>query len=190
MNTFEDLTNRINATREMIDICRTNHQSLGLPEYISDLEISSLQQRLMDLERQVKHETDVQSEEIEVRLETGNLPAGQIHLRTLTTVLGGLQSLTDSVANTLLNQPSNRGPIPQEIMEQNSWILKTVKAGSFELCEADGNKIVGRIIKEKVSKVVGYVDKKCSANLLKVITQSSAGNEKVSWTLNDIQDME
>ncbi|MGN7384077.1 hypothetical protein [Paenibacillus sp. SAFN-117] len=315
MNAFDELTNRIKETEEIIELCKANHKAIGLPDYISELEISSLEQRLMDLRQQVNEEFQVQSEELEVKLETGDLPSGQISVRTLAGILGGLQALTDSVANTLFNQPSNRGPIPQEILERNSWILKTVRAGSFiavidmkhenqlsldevpqrqvlselyslfnasdeeemllevlsslgtrtlkyymdwtkgirdlnvpveinwvtkqannegikvsfdphragqiytvlnerltsneeeiylegrltginvrtssfELCTSDGNKTVGRITKDKVSKVAGYVDKRCRAELLKVTTRSSAGKEKVSWTLNDIDDVE
>jgi hypothetical protein len=131
MNAFDELTNRIRKTEEIIEVCIANHKAIGLPDYISELEISSLRQRLSDLKRQFNEEAAPQPEELEVRLETRSLPSGQIPVRTLTTVLGGLQALTDSVANTLFNQPSNRGPIPQEIIERNSWILKAVKAGSF-----------------------------------------------------------
>lgn len=312
MNAFDELTNRIKETEEIIEICRSNHKAIGLPDFISDLEISSLEQRLTDLKSQINEEVRTHSEELEVRLETRDLPSGQIPVRTLTTVLGGLQALTDSVANTLFNQSSNRGPIPQDIIERNSWVLKAVKAGSFiavidlkhenqmsidevpqhqiiselyslfnasddeeplldaisslgtrtlkyytdwtksirdlnvpveinwtsnqaqhdeakvsfdpvkadkiftilnerltsreeeiilngrltginvrtnsfELCTVDGNKIVGRIVKDKVSKSAGYLDKRCRAELLKIITQSSTGQEKVSWTLNDIE---
>ncbi|MGI2295672.1 hypothetical protein [Paenibacillus sp. GXUN7292] len=315
MNAFDELTNRIKETEEIIEVCKANHKAIGLPDYISNLEIASLQQRLTDLKNKFNEEVRSHSEELEVRLETRDLPSGQIPVRTLTTILGGLQALTDSVANTLFNQPSNRGPIPQDIIERNSWVLKTVKAGSFiavidlkhenqmsmdevpqhqiiselyslfnasddeeplldaisslgtrtlkyytdwtksirdlnvpveinwtttqvqndetkisfdpdkadkiftilnerltsreeeiilqgrltginvrtksfELCAVDGNKIVGRIVKDKVSKSAGYLDKRCRAELLKIITRSSAGQEKVSWTLNDVEDEE
>ncbi len=70
-------------------------------------------------------------EELEITLQPKELPSGQIPVRTLTLVLGGLQDITDSVANTFFNQASNRGPIPQEIKDSNSWVLKNVKAGSF-----------------------------------------------------------
>ncbi|WP_213486904.1 hypothetical protein [Thermobacillus xylanilyticus] len=314
MNAFDERINQIKETEKIIADCREMHKAIGLPDFLSKLEISSLEQRLIDLQQ---HNIDEEtlSEELEVKVMTTGLPSGQIPVRTLTTVLGGLQSLTDSVANTLFNQPSNRGKIPQEIIERNSWILKAVKAGSFiavinlnhesqisideppqrqviselynlfnasddeeplldaisslgtrtlkhytdwiknirdlnvpveinwisanaqhegvkvsfdpdragkiftilnerltsreeevslqgrltginvrtnsfELCTADGNKIVGRIVKDKVSKSIEYLDKRCYAELIKVITQSSAGQEKISWILNDVQDAE
>jgi hypothetical protein len=56
MNAFDELTNRINQTKEIIELCRSNHRAIGLPDYISELEINSLQQRLADLERQHKEE--------------------------------------------------------------------------------------------------------------------------------------
>ncbi|WP_138495928.1 hypothetical protein [Paenibacillus pinistramenti] len=316
MNAFDELTNKIKATEQIIDACKANHQALGLPKFISELEIGSLQQRLDELKRQAIEESEIQAEELEVKMQTKSLPSGHIPIRTLTTVLGGLQALTDCVANTLFNQPSNRGPIPQEIVERNSWILKAVKAGSFiavidlkhenqltidespqhqiiselyslfnasdeeeslleaisalgtrtlkyytdwtksirdldvpveinwlttranynqetrisfdpskagkiftilnerltsreeetvlegrltginvrtnsfELCTSDGIKIVGRIVKDRVTKSAGYLDKICRAELIKVTTQSSAGKEKVSWILNDVAERE
>lgn len=313
MNAFNELTDRIKKTEDIIEICRTNHKAIGLPDYISNLEFNSLKQRLEDLQRQVNEEVNTQYEELEVKLVTKDLPSGQVLVRTLTTVLGGLQSLTDSVANTLFNQASNRGPIPQEIIERNSWVLKTVNAGSFiavvdlkhedqlviddlpqrqivselynlfnasyeeerllevistlgtrtlkyytdwtkgirdsnipveinwvtsktkdkyckvsfdpekagkiftilndrlktreeelaivgrltginvrtysfELVTTDGQKIAGRITKDKVSKSAGYLDRECRVELLKLITQSSAGNEKASWILTNVSD--
>lgn len=133
MDTFEQLTNQINETKEMIQVCKENHEAIGLSDFVSDLEISSLQQRLFDLEREQQNDEIEHSlsEQLEVIIYPQELPPGQISVRTLTTILGGLQSLTDSVANTLYNQPSNRGPIPQEILDSNSWILQTVRAGSF-----------------------------------------------------------
>jgi hypothetical protein len=313
MSSMDNLVEQIQKTNEIIELCKANHEAVGLPNFISDLEISSLQQRVADLERQKIDEEQQGHEELEVVLYPQDLPSGQVLVRTLTIVLGGVQSLTDSVANTLFNQPSNRGPIPQEILERNSWILKAVKAGSFvavlnlghdgqmsfdetpqhqilselfnlfnasdqeenlldalsslgprtlrnytewtknirdldtrvelswnllpggngkvtfdperaeriytvlsekfssteeevsffgrltgvnvrtssfELFSNDGSKIAGRITKEKVSKAATLLDKRCIAQLLKVITVSSAGVEKISWTLKDITQRE
>lgn len=133
MNSLEQLANQINETKEIMQVCKENHEAIGLPDFVSELEISSLQQRLVDLERK-QQDDEVersQSKQLEVIMYPKELPPGHIQVRTLTTILGGLQSLTDSVANTLYNQPSDRGPIPQEILDSNSWILKTVRAGSF-----------------------------------------------------------
>ncbi|WP_018751253.1 hypothetical protein [Paenibacillus sanguinis] len=52
MNAFDELTNQIKATEEIIEACKASHQALGLPEFISELEIRSLQQRLDELKRQ------------------------------------------------------------------------------------------------------------------------------------------
>ena len=251
-------------------------------------------------------------EKLEVKIESHEVPSGQVSVRTLTGILGGLQELTDSIANTILNQPSSRGPIPQEILDNNTWILRTVKAGAFiavidlkhenqlsfevvpqyqiiselynllrasdeeeslleiisglgsralknyaewtksirdldaplelnwisgskeidrialhpdkaneiftilseklsaieeevtlqgrltgvnvrtstfELYINDGEKLTGRIIKDIVPSAVGFLDKKCEVNLLKVNTESTGGNKKVSWTLNNINEL-
>lgn len=42
MNAFDELTNQIKATEEIIEVCKGNHEALGLPDYISELEIGSL----------------------------------------------------------------------------------------------------------------------------------------------------
>ncbi|NMM54986.1 hypothetical protein [Paenibacillus aquistagni] len=132
MNTFDNLRKRINETDDVIRKIEQNYSVLKLPDFVSNLEISSLNMRKIDLERDLERESKAQqSEQLEVKLYPKNLPSGAVPVRTLVEVLGGLQDLTDSVANTLLNQPSNRGPIPQEILEGNSWVLTNVKAGSF-----------------------------------------------------------
>lgn len=132
MNTFYNLRKHIEETKDIIEKTEQNHKALNLPDFISNLEISSLNMRIFDLERDLEKEhEEQQNEQLEVKLYPKNLASGEIPVRTLVDVLGGLQDLTDSVANTLFNQPSNRGPIPQEILEGNSWILTNVKAGSF-----------------------------------------------------------
>lgn len=52
MNPYNDLNNRIAETKEFLEICKANHKSLNLPSYISNLELSSLERRLADLENQ------------------------------------------------------------------------------------------------------------------------------------------
>ncbi|WP_278739823.1 hypothetical protein [Paenibacillus macerans] len=75
----------------------------------------------------------------------------------------------------------------EEVVLEGRLTGINVRTNSFELCTPDGNKIVGRIVKDKVLKSAGYLDKRCLAELLKIVTQSSAGKEKVSWILNDVQ---
>jgi hypothetical protein len=130
---MEELLFKIRETEAAIDSSKRRYELLQLPPYVGELEISSLQQRLQDLRRQMSEIEDVvNKEEIVVTLHPPGLPSGHIPVRTLSLVLGGLQSLTDSIANTIYNQPSRSGPIPQEILEKNSLILKEVKAGSFQ----------------------------------------------------------
>ena len=153
MNSLEQLANQINETKEIIQVCKRNHEAIGLPDFVSELEISSLQQRLVDLERKQKNDKieRSRSEQLEVIMYPEELPPGHIQVRTLTIILGGLQSLTDSVANTLYNQPSDRGPIPQEILDSNSWILKTVRAGSFVQFDTEKLQKIFYILNEKLT---------------------------------------
>lgn len=75
----------------------------------------------------------------------------------------------------------------EEEVSFEGWLTGVnVRTSAFELCSSEGDKVTGRIVKDSISKVVSHLDKKCVAQLVKVVTVSSAGIEKVSWTLNDI----
>ncbi|MGN7169285.1 hypothetical protein ACTHSJ_25810 [Paenibacillus cellulositrophicus] len=128
MNAFDEL---IHKTNEIIEMSKENYEAAGIPDYLIEMEQSSLRLRMEDLKKQKEQEDLFRHEELEVAMYPQDLPSGQVSIRTLTTVLGGLQTITDSVANTLLNQASSRGPIPQNILERNSWVLRATKAGSF-----------------------------------------------------------
>lgn len=133
-SSLDGIRGKIAETEGMIKSRKEQLTRLRLPPYAQNLELSSLQQRLEDLTRELKNaENLLDKEELVVTLHPPGLPSGQIPVRTLSLILGGLQSLSDSIANTLYNQPSVLGRIPQEILEQNSLILKEVKAGSFQV---------------------------------------------------------
>lgn len=78
----------------------------------------------------------------------------------------------------------------EEIFFEGRLTGVNVRTSSFELCFSEGIKITGRIIKDLVPKAVSTLDKRCKADLVKVITESSAGKEKVTWVLNDVNFVE
>ncbi|GIO36558.1 hypothetical protein J41TS12_14190 [Paenibacillus antibioticophila] len=47
MNAFDELTNQIKATEEIIEACKASHQALGLPEFISELEMIRSREKLI-----------------------------------------------------------------------------------------------------------------------------------------------
>ncbi|MFP4976369.1 hypothetical protein ACE6ED_13280 [Paenibacillus sp. CN-4] len=142
MNIFDSLDKQIASSSDYIAEIQRMNQALGIPDFLTKLEINSVEMRITDLER-VREEECINNEfeELEVTLYPEDLPSGEVSVRSLVAVLGGVQSLTDNVANTLFNQRSNRGPIPQEIIDRNTWVLKAVKAGSFiAVIELENNK--------------------------------------------------
>ncbi|GED69422.1 hypothetical protein BRE01_31240 [Brevibacillus reuszeri] len=107
--------------------------SAHLPDYLVQFQVGSLQDRLADLRSQLDEAEAVEDrEEIELTFHPPGLPSGQIPVRTLTIVLGGLQTIVDSISNTLYNQPSEQGRIPADLLERNSLIFKEARAGSFK----------------------------------------------------------
>lgn len=126
------MNEKIEATHNIIDTVKKQLTELDVPDYIQSLQMSSLNKRLEDLAKEEEELTSVLTKEsLALSLHPPNLPTGQVPVRTLTVILGGLQDLSDSIANTLFNQPSEKGKIPQEILEQNELILRETRAGSF-----------------------------------------------------------
>ncbi|MGK5512073.1 hypothetical protein [Brevibacillus formosus] len=133
-NTLDRLTKNIQETEQVIQNVKENFAQLGLPDFVAEMEIGSLNKRLQKLKKQYEIASEYSNKEaMQLKFHPPGLPSGQIPVRTLTLVLGGLQQVVDSIANSLYNQPSAHGPIPSEILERNSLILKETKAGSFEV---------------------------------------------------------
>ena len=68
----------------------------------------------------------------------------------------------------------------KEVLYEGWLTGVNVRTNTFELYSNEGDKITGRIIKDSISKAVSHLDKNCITQLLKGITVSSAGIEKVS----------
>lgn len=129
----ERINEKIKDTENVIKRTNDIMTSLGLPDYLSNLQKRSLEMRLSKLSEEKKEIQRVANdEEVMVTMHPPELPSGQITIRTLSKVLGGLQDLSDSIANTIFNQPSEKGKIPQEILKRNEFILTETKAGSFK----------------------------------------------------------
>ncbi|MFS0662393.1 hypothetical protein AB1L07_26515 [Niallia alba] len=133
MSPQERIKEKLNETSKVIEDVKIVMDDLFLPDYLQDLQLSSLQQRIEDLEKEEEEiNRNIKKEEIILTMHPNGLPSGEVSVRELTLVLGGFQNLADSIANTLYNQPSVKGKIPQEILENNTFILKATRAGSFK----------------------------------------------------------
>ena len=124
-------------TESIIDSTKKILEKLNLPDYAKDIQLTSLYKRM---EKLIKEEEEINrtsdNEELILTLHPKDLPSGKISVRSLTMILGGLQNLSDSIANTLFNQPSEKGKIPQEILDFNE-IIKFLFASPktiFENC--------------------------------------------------------
>lgn len=133
MSPQERSNEKIQQTETIIKDTTEILNKLELPDFAKEIQLTSLNKRLNNLKEEydeIQHTSD--SEELILTFYPKNLPSGQISVRSLTTILGGFQNLSDSIANTLYNQPSEKGKIPQEILEFNEMIFKEARAGSFK----------------------------------------------------------
>lgn len=122
-------------TQNQIDLVKKEYAKLNLPQYIIDLEVSSLTIKLEELKNNLKKlNASNNKESMIITFHPPGLKSGEIPVRTLSPILGDLQYLTDSIANAQHNNSnSNSGPIPNDILERNSLIIREVKAGSFKV---------------------------------------------------------
>lgn len=121
------------STEEVIAKIESELDAYDVPDYVKELQLSSLQKRLEEIkkeEEKIKRLSD--KEELVLTMKPKNLPAGQISVRDFILVIGGLQELSDSIANTIYNQPSEKGKIPANILDKTEMVLKETRAGSFQ----------------------------------------------------------
>lgn len=129
----ERINEKIQETASIMKEAKKQMDAYQLPDYLQELQMSSLETRMSDLQREKENiEANLNKEEVVLTMHPHGLPSGEVSVRELTLILGGLQDLTDSIANTLYNQPSEKGKIPSEILENNTFILKATRAGSFK----------------------------------------------------------
>jgi hypothetical protein len=127
------INEKISETKSIIGATNEMLGKLNLPDFAKEIQISSFQSRLDSLEMELlETERTIEIEELVLTMHPGGLPSGHISVRSLTMILGGFQNLSDSIANTLYNQPSEKGKIPQEILDFNELIFKEARAGSFK----------------------------------------------------------
>ena len=93
---------------------------------------SELDYRLSELKKQKEAMLAAFSKEtISIRIYGDKVETGKISSRVLLAVLGGFQSMLDSVANAMLNSPTSRGKIPGHIKDITEFEVVGTFAGSF-----------------------------------------------------------
>lgn len=133
MSPQERANEKIQETETIIKDTNEILNKLELPDFAKEIQLNSLNRRLNNLKEECAEiQRTSESEELILTLHPRDLPSGQISVRSLTTILGGFQNLSDSIANTLYNQPSEKGKIPQDILDFNEMIFKEARAGSFK----------------------------------------------------------
>lgn len=118
---------KIEQTKSEIESCSLIDDELLKKAFLSELEI-----RLDNLTQQKKEiEESSCKETIKLRIFGNRVEQGRISSRTLVTVLDGFIKFTDSIANAVINMPSEKGRIPQFVQETVDFQVVGTFAGSF-----------------------------------------------------------
>lgn len=95
---------------------------------------SELETRLEALlQKKEKMEAAISKETISLRIYGDTVKTGKVSSRILLSALGGFQSMLDSVANAMLNSPTDRGKIPGYIKDITGFEVVGTFSGSFGL---------------------------------------------------------
>lgn len=179
------LKNRILETKNQINLIEKSYKNLGLPQYLIDLEVSSLKVKLNELENKLlKLEKEEHKKGIVVTLHPPGFESGHIPVRTLSAILGNVQSLTDSIANAEYNHShSNCGPLPNDIIERNSLIIRDVKAGSFKVYLDFPN-----VQEDQITFVNNIPEESCVLDKMALLLKCSENDEHLLEIVSDLGD--
>ncbi len=99
---------------------------------IREMTLSESRRRLQQLyEKRKQLEDSLSREQISLRIYGDNVESGKVSTRILLATLEGFQKLTDSIANALLHTPTQKGKIPQSVLDLTNFQVTGVFAGSF-----------------------------------------------------------
>ncbi len=178
------LQNRILNTQQQIALIEESYRKLGLPKYLIDLEVSSLNLKLNELENELLElEKEEHKKGIIVTLHPPGFESGHIPVRSLSVILGNVQSLTDAIANAEYNNShSNHGPLPNDIIERNSLIIRDVKAGSFKVYLDFPN------LEEDQMTFIDKTQENCVLDTMSLLLNSSKNDEQLLEVISDLGD--
>lgn len=97
-----------------------------------DFLFDSLNYRLSELQAEKTKLTELESrEKLTIIISGEGVGEGTVSVRVLASVLNGIQSLADSIANALGNEPTQHGKIPQDIVNRSELKFTKCYPGSF-----------------------------------------------------------
>lgn len=126
---YKSIDKKIEQTEEQIIKVENSYDESSL-DYV--VLIDQLNDRLNVLKAQ--KETLKESylkETVKLTISGENIKRGKISSRILVAVLDGFQSIADSIANSLINEPTSSGKIPANILHQTDLELVNIFEGSF-----------------------------------------------------------
>lgn len=99
---------------------------------LREMILSETRRRLQQLyKKRTQLEDSLSREQISLRIYGDNVESGKVSTRILLATLDGFQNLTDSIANAILRTPTQKGKIPQSVLDLTNFQVTGVFAGSF-----------------------------------------------------------
>lgn len=126
---YKSIDRKIKETEEQILSIEQSFNEESL-DYI--ILTDQLRNRLNNLKSQKKAlEEAYLKESVKLVISGENVSKGKISTRVLVAVLDGFQAVADSIANSLINEPTSSGKIPSNILQQTDLELVNIFEGSF-----------------------------------------------------------
>lgn len=101
-------------------------------DVLREMILSETRRRLQQLyKKRTQLEDSLSREQISLRIYGDNVESGKVSTRILLATLDGFQNLTDSIANAILRTPTQKGKIPQSVLDLTNFQVTGVFAGSF-----------------------------------------------------------
>ena len=99
---------------------------------LREMTLSETRRHLQQLyTKRTQLEDSLSREQVSLRIYGDNVESGKVSARILLATLDGFQKLTDSIANAILHTPTQKGKIPQSVLDLTNFQITGVFAGSF-----------------------------------------------------------
>ncbi|MCD2347418.1 hypothetical protein [Clostridium guangxiense] len=126
---YKSIDRKIKETEEQITLIAKAFSTDSLDYMILN---EQLNKRLENLKYQKQILVDAYlKESVKLIISGENVKKGKISSRVLVAVLDGFQSIADSIANSLINEPTSSGKIPANVLKQTDLELVNIFEGSF-----------------------------------------------------------
>lgn len=156
---YKSIDRKIRETEEQISLIKASFSTDSLDYMVLS---GQLNDRLKNLKSQKQIlENSYLKESVKLIISGENIKKGKISSRILVAVLNGFQSVADSIANSLINEPTSSGKIPANILHQTDLELVNIFEGSFGV-ELESNieenlMVDNAVITETLDKLFGLL---------------------------------